>query len=204
MEFHEKLQTLRKEQGLTQEQLAEKLYVSRTAVSKWESGKGYPNIESLKSISAVFGVSIDDLLSGKELLSLAEQEKQENQDTTLSLLFSIFDLLALSFLFLPLFGQQEGDVIYTVGLFSIRDITHGIRIAFTVLPSLMAALGMVGLAVRYAANRNRMRVIMVLSFALQAVTILVYILTRQPYATSLLFLFFIVKIILWMKKDGNR
>lgn len=204
MEFHEKLQTLRKEQGLTQEQLAEKLYVSRTAVSKWESGKGYPNIESLKSISAAFGVSIDDLLSGKELLSLAEQEKQVNQDSTLSLLFSMFDLLALSFLFLPLFGQQEGDVIYTVGLFSMRDISYGTRIAFTVLPALMAALGIVGLVMRYAGNRNRMRVIMVLSLALQAVTILVYILTRQPYATSLLFLFFIVKIILWMKKDGNR
>ena len=47
MEFHSKLQRLRKLQGLTQEQLAEKLYVSRTAVSKWESGKGYPSIESL-------------------------------------------------------------------------------------------------------------------------------------------------------------
>ena len=46
MEFNEKLQQLRKKSGLTQEQLAEQLYVSRTAISKWESGKGYPNIES--------------------------------------------------------------------------------------------------------------------------------------------------------------
>ena len=51
MEFNEKLQLLRKQNNMTQEQLAEKLYVSRTAVSKWESGKGYPNIESLKCIS---------------------------------------------------------------------------------------------------------------------------------------------------------
>lgn len=56
MEFHEKLQELRKQKGLTQDQLAEKLYVSRTAVSKWESGRGYPNIESLKAISKYFGV----------------------------------------------------------------------------------------------------------------------------------------------------
>lgn len=40
MEFNEKLQKLRKQRGLTQEELAEKLYVSRTAISKWESGKG--------------------------------------------------------------------------------------------------------------------------------------------------------------------
>ena len=50
MEFNEKLQKLRKEQNLTQEELAEKLFVSRTAISKWESGRGYPSIDSLKVI----------------------------------------------------------------------------------------------------------------------------------------------------------
>ena len=48
MEFNEKLQELRKSKGLTQEELAKELYVSRTAISKWESGRGYPNIDSLK------------------------------------------------------------------------------------------------------------------------------------------------------------
>ena len=46
MEFNEKLQNLRKQKGLTQEELATALFVSRTAISKWESGRGYPNIES--------------------------------------------------------------------------------------------------------------------------------------------------------------
>lgn len=45
MELSEKLQELRKEKGLTQEELAEALFVSRTAISKWESGRGVPNIE---------------------------------------------------------------------------------------------------------------------------------------------------------------
>ena len=54
MEFNEKLQELRKQKGLTQEELAEALYVSRTAISKWESGRGVPNIESLKAISKFF------------------------------------------------------------------------------------------------------------------------------------------------------
>ena len=57
MEFHEKLQELRKSRGLTQEELAEDLYVSRTAVSKWESGRGYPSIDSLKEISKYFSAS---------------------------------------------------------------------------------------------------------------------------------------------------
>ena len=63
MEFHEKLQQLRQQKDLTQEQLAQQLFVSRTAISKWESGRGYPNLESLKGISKLFSVSIDELLS---------------------------------------------------------------------------------------------------------------------------------------------
>ena len=78
MEFHEKLQELRKNRGLTQEELAEVLYVSRTAISKWESGRGYPSIDSLKEISNYFSVSIDDLLSGEKLLSIAENENKAN------------------------------------------------------------------------------------------------------------------------------
>ena len=59
MEFGEKLQELRKARSLTQEQLAEALYVSRTAVSKWESGRGYPSIDSLREVSRFFSVTID-------------------------------------------------------------------------------------------------------------------------------------------------
>ena len=54
MEFNKKLQELRKSRDLTQEELAEALYVSRTAISKWESGRGYPSIDSLKVISRFF------------------------------------------------------------------------------------------------------------------------------------------------------
>lgn len=67
MEFHEKLQELRKQKNLTQEELSEILFVSRTAISKWESGRGYPSIDSLKAIAEFFGVTIDELLSNREL-----------------------------------------------------------------------------------------------------------------------------------------
>ena len=78
MEFCEKLQELRKNRGLTQEELAEALYVSRTAISKWESGRGYPSIDSLKEISCYFSVTIDDLLSADKLITIAEKENKSN------------------------------------------------------------------------------------------------------------------------------
>ena len=57
MEFNEKLQKLRTNENLTQEELAEKLYVSRTAISKWESGRGYPSIDSLKAIAKSMSIT---------------------------------------------------------------------------------------------------------------------------------------------------
>ena len=77
MEFNEKLQELRKKNNLTQEELAEKLYFSRTAISKWESGRGYPGIESLKAISKFFSVSLDELLSSETVLTMAEEENKQ-------------------------------------------------------------------------------------------------------------------------------
>ena len=77
MEFNEKLQELRKARSLTQEELAEALYVSRTAISKWESGRGYPSIDSLKEISRFFSVTIDDLICPDEMITVAENDKRE-------------------------------------------------------------------------------------------------------------------------------
>ena len=92
MEFHEKIQEMRRQKGLTQEELAELLFVSRTAVSKWESGRGYPNVDSLKGIAKVFGVTIDELLSGEELLTIAEEENKQKETHFRDLVFGLLDL----------------------------------------------------------------------------------------------------------------
>ena len=90
MEFHEKLQELRKQKNLTQEELSEILFVSRTAISKWESGRGYPSIDSLKAIAEFFGVTIDELLSNRELITLAETENRSNLKKIYSFIINIF------------------------------------------------------------------------------------------------------------------
>lgn len=67
MTFGEKLKHLREDDGMTQDELAAKLYVSRTAVSKWETNRSYPSIDSLKAIQRLFEVSIDDLISDEDV-----------------------------------------------------------------------------------------------------------------------------------------
>ncbi|MBD5518538.1 MAG: helix-turn-helix transcriptional regulator [Lachnospiraceae bacterium] len=83
MEFSEKLLTLRKAKDLTQEQLAEKLNVSRQSVSKWESGQAVPELEKIVAMSVVFDVTTDYLLKSSEIDDLSVKtemlEKQQQQ-----------------------------------------------------------------------------------------------------------------------------
>ena len=70
MLFSEKLKSLRIKKDLTQEELAEKLNVSRQAITKWESGDGIADIENLKQISILFGITIDELVKEEKDLSI--------------------------------------------------------------------------------------------------------------------------------------
>lgn len=79
MNLAEKLRMCRKGMNLSQEQLAEKLCVSRQAVTKWESDKGIPNIESLQALAKLFNVSIEYLLEDNDLVN---NEIKESIDVT--------------------------------------------------------------------------------------------------------------------------
>ena len=65
MTLGEKIKEARKQCGLSQEQLAEKMSVSRSAIAKWENGLGLPNDESLKLLADYFGITIDELIPNK-------------------------------------------------------------------------------------------------------------------------------------------
>ena len=78
MTFGEKLKLARKEAGLSQEQLAEKMSVSRSAIAKWESDKGMPDVNNLKVLAQLLNVSIDYLLDDEEKLSFNEIQEAIN------------------------------------------------------------------------------------------------------------------------------
>ena len=145
MEFHEKLQELRKSRGLTQEELAEVLYVSRTAISKWESGRGYPNIDSLKVISNYFSVTIDELLSSEKLLSIVEKENKANIQNLCDWLFGLLDIFAIVLIVLPLYPNVQAGFVYSVNLFAYTQITPLNRSLYWIMIVLLVVVGIIKL-----------------------------------------------------------
>lgn len=201
MEFHEKLQLLRKEKHLTQEQLAEQLYVSRTAVSKWESGRGYPNLESLKTIAKLFGVSVDELLSGEEMIVLAETENRANVGRISVMVSGMLDIISGLCLFLPLYGQHVGGVIHAVTLADYQEITPLLRICYFSFLIGIFLLGILKILTEIANKSKGGRICQVFSDVLHTAAILLFALSRQPYVTALLFVFFLVKIVLILQRN---
>lgn len=200
MEFNEKLQMMRKQKGLTQEELAEKLFVSRTAISKWESGRGYPNIDSLKAISKFFSVTIDELLSGEEILSIAEEDNQQREKCLVSLLFGLLDLGFAVLLFLPFFGQTTGDGLQSVSLLALTGVQTYLKAVYFAAVVGMTALGIAALALQNWQNefwvQNRSRI----SLAFNMVTVILMILSRQPYTAVYSFVFLAIKVWMLLKR----
>ena len=196
MEFHEKLQQLRRQKGLTQEELAEQLFVSRTAVSKWESGRGYPNIDSLKAISKFFSVTIDELLSGGEALMIAEEENQRTKTHARDMAFGLLDCCAVLLLFLPFFGQQAGDAVQSVPLPALTEVSAYLRAAYWAAVIGMALYGVVALALQnwehplWSRNKHG------LSLLINAMAAVLFIAGQQPYAAIFVFAFLLMKA--WM------
>ena len=192
MEFNEKLQELRKGKGLTQEELAEKLFVSRAAVSKWESGRGYPSIDSLKEISRYCSVTIDELICPEEIISVAEEEKQAFAGRTISFISNTLDLLTVLMLFLPVFGNGEASPM-AVSLFRLTGVHSWVRIVFLTVIGLSALNGLCGLILvhfnRPVWNKHRLVTGMVLS----VLAVAVFIAARQPYAGILSFSLLVIK-----------
>ena len=200
MEFHEKLQELRKQKGLTQEELAAALYVSRTAVSKWESGRGYPNIDSLKAIARYFSVTIDELLSGDELLTLAEADTRQKETRLHDLMFGLLDCSSTMLLFLPFFRQTFNGGIQAVSLLALTEIPPYLKLAYFLAAAGMILSGILTLALQNCQQTfwlwNKRR----LSLGFRVVGVLLFIVGLQPYAAAFLFLFLMIKMFLIAKK----
>ena len=199
MEFHEKLQELRKNRGLTQEELAEVLFVSRTAVSKWESGRGMPNIESLKAISKFFAVSLDDLLSSEELLVIAEDDHKEKELYIRDLVYGLLDCSMALLLWLPFFGQNADGAIQEVSLLTLMEIQLYLKISYFIVIVGMTVFGVLTLGlincnyVFWTQNKSKG------SLLLNAMGVFLFIISQQPYAAVFVFSFLIIKVLMLIK-----
>ena len=206
MEFGEKVQKLRNQNKWTQEQLAEKLYVSRTAVSKWESGKGYPNIDLLKDVAKLFNKTIDELLSSEEILDIAKIENTSNMKRTNNLVYGLLDIISVLFIFLPLYARRTENFVYSVSLVSTNDISYMIKILCIIILSIISVIGLAENVLYFIDNKKMQRIINRLSLVVQTFSILFFAIARQAYLTAIVFILLIIKILIiaknvWDKKD---
>ena len=197
MDFGEKLKALRTERGLTQEQLAARLYVSRTAVSKWETGGGSPNLDSLQAVARLFDVSVDDLLSADDLIVLARDERRSTARSSGMLSFGLLDVLAVVFAFIPLYGVDDGSFVRMANL-----ADYGASVDFGASFAVMAAavvslmfMGAVEIVLAAAGSRRAARIVALVGFAVQALAVVLFASTMQPYATTLMFVLLLAKVV---------
>ena len=200
MEFNEKLQELRKQKGLTQEELAEKLYVSRTAISKWESGRGYPNIESLKAIAKFFSVTVDELLSSGEVLTLAEEDNKRKEKRFCDLIYGSLDLSIAMLLFLPFFAEKADGAIQSVSLIKLGGVQPYLKIAYLAAVIAMAVMGIMTLVLQNCQVMAWVKNKTTVSLTLGAILVLIFMISSQPYAAVFAFVLLTIKALMLIKR----
>ena len=200
MEFNEKLQELRKQRGLTQEALADRLYVSRTAISKWESGRGYPNIESLKMIAKFFSVTLDELLSSGEALTIAEEDNKRKEKHFRDLIYGLLDLCIAMLLFLPFFAEKADGIIQSVSLIALDGVQKYLKTVYLAVVVLMLVMGILTLALQNIRAMAWVKSKTTVSLVLGAIAVLVFMISSQPYAAAFAFALLIIKAAMLIKR----
>ena len=200
MEFNQKLQELRKKKGLTQEELATSLYVSRTAISKWESGRGYPNIDSLKMIAKFFSLTVDELLSSSEILAIAEEDNKRRVKGFRDLIYGLLDVCIAMLFFLPFFASRAEGKIQSVSLLTLDGVQSYLKTAYIIVVLLMIAMGVLTLALQNCQAKVWLKNKTLISLSLSIVSILLFIITLQPYPAVFVFALSLIKAFLLIKK----
>lgn len=193
MTFGEKLKSLRTDKSLTQDELAEKLYVTRTAISKWESDRGYPNIESLKQIAKFFSVTVDELLSGDELLTIAEQDNKQKEKYFRDLVYALLDLSTVMLFFLPFFAQNSNVEIQSVSLIALDGIRPYLKTAYFTAVIATILMGVITLCLQNCGLSAWTKSKTLISVTLGIILVLLFMISSQPYAAVFAFALLIIK-----------
>lgn len=105
VEFGEQLRRAREAKGMTQQSLAEQLYVTRQSVSRWECGDRYPDLLTTTKIAQILEVSLDDLLSGKEMEKVVERNPVVENKTANNIMIALY-AVALIGLIVPMLNAM--------------------------------------------------------------------------------------------------
>ena len=195
MEFNEKLQELRKQKNMTQDELAEQLFVSRTAISKWESARGYPSIESLKAIAKFFSVTIDELLSSNEALTIAEQDREQKRTHLRDLIFGLIDVSLLLLMFLPFFASKTSEAVQPSSLIALFGVQQYLKISYLILVIATSLMGVMILSLQNCQATIWLKSKIKISLTLSILAVLLFIISSQPYAAVFSFLLLIIKVV---------
>ena len=199
MEFNEKLQELRRSKGITQEELAEAMYVSRTAVSKWESGRGYPNITSLKALAKFFSVTVDDLLDTEGgPVNVLDEGKRKNGKIRRGV-FGLLDICSLILLFLPVYRIGNGGTVRSVSLFTFEGVGKYTDSAYYFVIIGTVVCGILSMIHQYLKGGERWNFSVTVSLCFGCGMLLTFIVSSQPYAATIAFIFIAVKAFLLIK-----
>ena len=199
MDFNKKLQELRKQRGLTQVELARELFVSRTAVSKWESGRGYPGIESLKQIAGFFSLTVDELLSPAEVLELAVKDGEQKQKHLCDLVVGLLDVCMALLLFLPLIAESSLGGVLSVPLSVLSGVRIYLKALYYDAIISTAVMGIILLALQNCQAKLWLGVKMKITLVLGVWAVILFVVTRQVYAAIFAFVLLVFKVLAIVK-----
>lgn len=196
MELSEKIQKLRKENNLTQEQFADKIFVSRTAVSKWETGRGTPSIDSLQMIAKAFDIKLDDLLSGEEIVEIAKSENKERITRFSSFVEAIVNVCAIFAIILPLYKIEAGGFFYST---YVRNIDGWQGIAFGIISVAIVICGILEAVLLSLKKYKPQSMLKICASLINTLAIILCILSLHPYPAIFFFVLLIIKGIITIK-----
>ena len=208
------ISVLRKEKGMTQTSLADKLNISNRTVSKWENGDGFPDITILPELGKVLGVSVVELLKGEKSDNTVRITEIKNRDN----LYNFFLITYVISLFVAVFSALLGGVteIYCIWAFKILFYTH-LEIVFAatslfavILSGLIFSIGLIRLNVSYSREEiitKTKKKILVLSVILSVFPVAfllrilnVFIPTGIVWIIAIVFSIILAAVFLYIKK----
>ena len=165
-----------------------------------ETGRGTPSIDSLKAIAEFFSVTIDELLSGEKLISIAEKENKLSIERMCHLLFGAVDICWLLLAVLPLYPNETEGYVYSVSLFDYTQTTALNLAVCWALFSALVIMGVTNIVLTKLKLRNAVRILTEVSLGLNLAAVLFLVVTREAYAATLAILFLIIKGMLLVKR----